>query len=177
MNKNCVVKNTRQNLHNSQNDIDVLIRKVIGACYTVHNALGTGFLESVYENSLKIELDKLDIRAKKQHEIQVYYDKYVVGEFRADLFIEDCLLIELKAVKSLVPVHEVQLVNYLAATQIDDGLLINFGQSVEVKRKYRKYTSTKNSFKQNSQDKEKIGNNSVNYVNSVEYPASLEDGE
>jgi len=103
----------------------------------------------------------LGIRAKTQHKIQVYYDKYVVGEFKADLFIENYLLIELKAVKSLVPVHEVQLVNYLVATQIDDGLLINFGQSVEVKRKYRAY---------NSQNKESSDNNSVNHVNSVEYP-------
>ena len=151
-NKTNIQKNMRQNLQNSQNYIDVLIRQVIGASYAVHNTLGAGFLEFVYEKSLKIELDKHSIKAKTQHAIQVYYENQVVGEFRADLFIEDCLLVELKAVKSLVSVHEVQLVNYLAATGLDTGLLINFGQSVEIKRKFRQYVPKKNS---------------VNSVNSV----------
>ena len=120
-------------------DINSLIHTIIGAAYTVHNTLGAGFLESVYENSLKIELEKLSIKTKAQHAIHVYYANQIVGDFKADLYIEDCLIIELKAVQTLAPIHEVQLVNYLVATGIDHGLLINFGKSVEVKRKFRKY--------------------------------------
>ena len=121
-------------------NIDEHIQKVIGACYQVYNTLGPGFLESVYENSLIIELQDLGIKVSSQVAVPVFYKKQNVGDFKADLLVEDQLLIELKAVANLNTAHEVQLVNYLTATGINDGLLINFGSGrVKVKRKFREY--------------------------------------
>jgi len=119
--------------------IDELTEKVIGCAYRVHNELGVGFLEKVYENALRIELGEAGLAVKQLHPIPVRYHGEVVGDFYADLKIEDRLIVELKAVQALAKEHEVQLVNYLAATGIDNGLLINFGSSVEVKRKFRVY--------------------------------------
>ncbi len=100
--------------------------------------MGHGFLESVYENCMLIELHKLGLRVQNQHPIKVVYDGQIVGEFQADLFVENVVIVELKAVRTILQVHEVQLVNYLKATGIDVGLLLNFGeQRVEVKRKLR----------------------------------------
>jgi GxxExxY protein len=119
---------------------DELIRKVIGAVYQVHNTLGAGFLEKIYERALCIELKKQNIKVESQYPVDVYYDNEKIGEYYADLFVEDCLILELKAVENMGVAHEKQLVNYLAATGIDNGLLINFGSSsVQVKRKYRVY--------------------------------------
>jgi GxxExxY protein len=118
---------------------DDLTQKIIGCAYTVHNTLGPGFLEKVYENALRIELEKLGLRVKQQEPINVTYDGHVVGEYYADLWVDERVVIELKAVQTLVKQHEVQLVNYLAATGIDCGLLLNFGASVQVKRKFRDY--------------------------------------
>ena len=126
-----------------QLSIDELTEKVIGCTYRVHNELGAGFLEKVYENALRIELCKTGLTVKQQHPIPVKYLDEIVGDFYADLMIEDSLIVELKAVIKLVKAHEVQLVNYLTATGIDNGLLINFGTSVEVKRKFRKYKTNK----------------------------------
>jgi GxxExxY protein len=120
-------------------NINDLTEKVIGCAYRVHNELGTGFLEKVYENALRIELGEAGLSVKQQHPIPVMYHGEVVGDFFADLMVEDHLIVELKAVQNTAKEHEVQLVNYLAATGVDDGLLINFGSSVEVKRKFRKY--------------------------------------
>jgi GxxExxY protein len=120
-------------------NIDDLIKKVIGAAYKVHNTLGAGFLEKIYEKALLIELHKLGIEVEEQYPIPVYYEEIKVGDYYADLFIDDCLIIELKAIENLSLAHEKQLVNYLSATKIDDGLLINFGSSVCIKRKYRIY--------------------------------------
>jgi len=119
--------------------IDELTEKVIGCAYRVHNELGAGFLEKVYENALRIELAEAGLAVKQQHPIPVNYHGEVVGDFYADLMIEDSLIVELKAVQELCKAHEVQLVNYLTATGIDNGLLINFSASVEVKRKFREY--------------------------------------
>ena len=119
--------------------INDLTRIIIGCAYKVHNTLGSGFLEEVYENSLKIELEKRCINVKQQEPIAVSYDGQIVGVYRADLWIENRLIIEIKGIRALAKEHEVQLVNYLAATGIDNGLLINFGPSVEVKRKFREY--------------------------------------
>jgi len=117
---------------------DQLTEKIIGAAYRVHNQLGFGFLESVYEKALSIELKKSGVAHETQTPIKVFYDGLVVGEFACDMLVEDVLVVELKSVKELIVVHEVQLVNYLNATKIDVGLLINFGPSkVTVKRKYR----------------------------------------
>jgi GxxExxY protein len=112
---------------------------IINCAYKVHNTLGTGFLEKVYENAMHLELNKQGLKTEQQVPIQVYYDGQVIGEYYADLFIEEKIIVELKAVQKLVAIHEVQLVNYLTATGIDIGLLINFGTSVEVKRKHRVY--------------------------------------
>ncbi len=116
-----------------------LTEMIIGCSYTVHNILGQGFLEKVYENSLYMELSRKGLSVKQQIPIEVYYDDVIVGEYTADLLVEDKILIELKAVQNLCKEHEVQLVNYLNATGLDIGLLINFGsKSVQVKRRLRK---------------------------------------
>ena len=118
---------------------DSLTKQVIGAAFKVHNQLGFGFLESVYEKSLAIELKKLGIQYECQAPIKVMYDDQVVGDFVCDVLVEKSLILELKSVQQLATAHEVQLVNYLNATGIEIGLLINFGPTrVEVKRKYRK---------------------------------------
>lgn len=120
-----------------------LTKTIIGCAYQVHNTLGAGFLEKVYENALTIELQKHELRVQQQKPITVYYEGQVVGEYIADLSVEDRVIVELKAGGALNKAHEVQLVNYLAATGIDIGLLFNFGESVEVKRKYREYKPKK----------------------------------
>ncbi|MCH9021448.1 MAG: GxxExxY protein [Planctomycetes bacterium] len=118
-------------------DINVLTEKIIGCAYLVHNGLGPGFLEKVYENALRIELVDVSLQVEQQVPIPVSYRGRVVGDFYADLWVAGRVIVELKAVSQLAIVHEVQLVNYLQATGVDDGLLINFGASVEVKRKFR----------------------------------------
>jgi len=123
-------------------DVDDLTYRVIGFSYKIHNALGTGFIESVYENALKIELNKVGISALQQEELDVFYEGHRVGHFIPDLWIPKTLIIEVKALQTIAKVHEVQLVNYLNATGIDNGLLINFGPSMDVKRKFRKYAPT-----------------------------------
>jgi len=114
-----------------------LTEKIIRCAFTVHNNLGFGFLEKVYENSLIIELTKNGLRAFQQYPIQVKYNGEIVGEYIADLFVNDEVIVEIKSVNSLAKEHEVQVVNYLKATGKDIGLLINFGRSVEIRRKYR----------------------------------------
>ena len=121
-----------------------LTKTIIGCAFDVHNALGSGFLEQVYENALRIELAKQGLQVKQQAPIQVYYDGQVVGSYCADLWVEDRVIVELKAVRQLSKVHEVQLVNYLTATGVDTGLLLNFGPSVQVKRKFRQYKPKNN---------------------------------
>ena len=118
---------------------DDLTQAIIGCAYTVHNTLGPGFLEKVYENALRIELEKLGLAVKQQEQINVTYNGQVVGEYYADLWVDERVVIELKAAETVAKRHEVQLVNYLAATGIDCGLLLNFGPSVQVKRKFREY--------------------------------------
>ena len=115
-----------------------LTDKIIGACYKVYNTLGSGFLESVYENSLIIELKKLGLFVENQKSIRVFYDDQEVGYFITDIIVENKIILELKAIIELAKIHEVQLVNYLTATGKDVGLLINFGnKEVQVKRKVR----------------------------------------
>ena len=118
-------------------DIDILTDKIIGCAYKVHNTLGAGFLEKVYENAFRIELKKADLSVQQQLPIRVYYDGQNVGDYYCDLFVEDRVLIELKVAESLAKEHELQLVNYLKATGIETGLLINFGKSVQIRRKFR----------------------------------------
>ncbi|MFP4173171.1 MAG: GxxExxY protein [Candidatus Hydrogenedentota bacterium] len=120
-------------------DINDMTGRVIKHCYDIHNLLGPGFLEKVYENALYMELEAEGFDVKQQHPIPVSYKGVVVGDYSADLVVDDRLIIELKAIQNIGKEHEVQLVNYLAATGIDNGLLVNFGSSVEVKRKFRRY--------------------------------------
>ncbi len=113
-----------------------LTDQIIQAAFTVHNTLGSGFLEKVYENALAIELDKTGLNVVRQAPLQVMYNGSIVGEYYADLVVDNKIILELKAVLHILPVHEVQLVNYLKATGIEVGLLINFaGERVEVRRK------------------------------------------
>jgi GxxExxY protein len=115
-----------------------LTEKIIGCSYKVYNTMGYGFLESVYEKCLLIELNKAQLEAESQQPITVFYDGQVTGEFIADIIVENEIILELKSVRNLIVAHEVQLVNYLVATNKDVGLLINFGEKkVEVKRKIR----------------------------------------
>jgi GxxExxY protein len=112
--------------------------QVIGAAMKVHSALGPGFLESVYQNALIWELQKGGLKAEAGKAISVRYDGQIVGAFTADLLVNDCLIVELKATQSLAKAHEVQLVNYLVATGIGEGLLLNFGaEPLEYKKKFR----------------------------------------
>ena len=116
-----------------------IIKEVIHCAYVVRYNLGEGFLESVYQNAMMIELSKLGLHVEKEKQINVFYvDDTLIGVFKADILVEDFLILELKTVAELTNAHEMQLVNYLKATRIDDGLLINFyGKKVQVKRKFR----------------------------------------
>jgi GxxExxY protein len=115
--------------------INQITEKIIGCSYTVSNTLGCGFLEKVYENALAHELKKLSFKVLQQHPIKVYYDSVIVGEYVADLFVEDSVIVEIKAIKGLEESHLAQCLNYLKATNLKIGLLINFGKpKVEIRR-------------------------------------------
>jgi len=117
-----------------------LTQKIIGCAMTVHRILGSGFLESVYQNALAHEIRKAGLEVECEKQLKVIYDEVVVGDFYADMIVNGIILIENKAVQNLIPAHEVQLVNYLTATRIDVGLLLNFSTSkLEFKRKTRVY--------------------------------------
>ena len=116
-----------------------LTKTIIGWSFTVHSTLGAGFLEKVYEQALMLELKASGLVVESQVPLSVTYRDHIVGEYYADLIVEGKVICELKAVDVLKKAHEVQLVNYLVATGIDVGVLINFGDSVTVKRKYRDY--------------------------------------
>jgi len=120
-----------------------LTKQIIACAYKVHSTLGAGFLEKVYENSLAIELNKNGFDVKQQYPIKVYYEDEKVGDYFADILVNNTIILELKAVENLAPIHETQLVNYLKGTGLDIGLLINFGSSVIVKRKFKDYKNTK----------------------------------
>ena len=121
-------------------DTEQLIRQVIQCIYNVRHKLTAGFLEIVYRNALYIELKKNQLRVETEVPIEIYYDDVVVGNYRADMIVGGRIIIEIKAVQALCQAHEVQLVNYLTATKIDNGLLVNFGgERIEIKRKYRLY--------------------------------------
>ena len=115
-----------------------LTEKIIGCAYRVYNKMGFGYLESVYEKCMLIELRKAGFDIEPQKPIKVQYDGEVVGDFIADVLVNDTVILELKSVRKLVEAHEVQLVNYLVATGKPVGLLINFGETkVAVKRKVK----------------------------------------
>jgi len=108
---------------------------IIKAYYKVYNKLGYGFLEKVYENAMMIELLSFNLICQRQKPISVYYNGMIIGEYFADIVVNDVVIIELKAAESLCPEHECQLINYLKATNIEVGLLLNFGKKPEIKRK------------------------------------------
>jgi GxxExxY protein len=116
-------------------DREVVTRIVVQAFYDVYNILGHGFLEKVYENALVLELRERGLKVETQAPIKVLYKGVKIGDYFADLLVEDCLLVELKAVEQLTVEHEAQLLNYLKATSVNLGLLLNFGPKPLVKRK------------------------------------------
>lgn len=109
--------------------------EIIAAFYVVYNKLGYGFLEKVYENALIFELQKRGFAVKQQVPIQVYYEGQVVGEYFADLLVQDTVILELKVVDEIIDAHEAQLINYLKATKLEVGLVLSFGSKPEFKRK------------------------------------------
>lgn len=111
-----------------------LTEKIIGAFYAVYNELGHGFLESVYEESLVIALRELGLVMDRQVPIPVWFRGHKVGDFRADILVENSVLLELNSVRSLDPSHEAQLLHYLKATEIEIGLLLNFGERPQFRR-------------------------------------------
>lgn len=112
-----------------------LTHEIIKAFYEVHKVLGFGFLEQVYQNALYKELCNRKLKVECQKKIEVYYKGDIVGYYVADMVVEDTVILELKAVQSLCTEHEWQLINYLKATGMQVGLLLNFGHSAEFKRK------------------------------------------
>ncbi|MBL7218378.1 MAG: GxxExxY protein [Desulfobacteraceae bacterium] len=119
-------------------EYEKITETIIGCAYRVYNKMGFGFLESVYEKCLLIEMRKAGLDTETQKPITVYYDGEVVGEFVADMVVNDAIIIELKSVRRIIKAHEIQLVNYLVATGKPVGLILNFGESkVEIKRKVK----------------------------------------
>ncbi|HKI44852.1 MAG TPA: GxxExxY protein [Balneolales bacterium] len=112
-----------------------LTSRIIKAFYQVNNSLGFGFLEKVYENAMYIELNRMNLQVEKQKSIHVFYDGHEVGDYYADLIVNDLVIVELKAVDALCEEHESQLINYLRATKIEVVLLLNFGKKAGSKRK------------------------------------------
>ena len=112
-----------------------ITEKIIHSFYKVYNALGYGFLERVYQNSMFLELKKSGLFCETQKQIKVYYDKHEVGVYFPDIIVNNSVIIELKASEVLIEEHELQLLNYLKATEIEIGLLLNFGKKAEIRRK------------------------------------------
>ena len=109
--------------------------KTLKAFYSVYNKLGFGFLEKVYENAMLLELKEMNVYCERQKPIKVHYKGEIVGEYYADILIEGKVILELKAAESLAEAHELQLVNYLKATELEVGLLLNFGEKPSFRRK------------------------------------------
>lgn len=112
-----------------------LTKKIIKAFYKVYNELGYGFLEKVYGNAMDIELTAMSMKVEQQKNMKVYYNGLAVGDYFADLFVEELVIVELKAAECVRKEHEAQLLNYLRATDIEVGLLLNFGKKPEFRRK------------------------------------------
>ena len=123
---------------------------IIGCAYRVYNKMGFGFLESVYEKCLLIELRKAGLDTESQKPITVYYNGEIVGEFVADIIVNDAVILELKSVRRIIKAHEVQIINYLVATGKPVGLILNFGEKkVEIKRKIKDLNQEINGMKEN----------------------------
>jgi len=121
-------------------ELNAITEKIIEAAYTVSNTLGCGFLEKVYENSMFLEVIKSNLSVLRQQPLHVFYDDQIVGEYFADLVVENEIIVEIKAIKELNEIHQAQLMNYLVACNKRCGLLINFGKPrVEIKRMLNGY--------------------------------------
>ena len=115
-----------------------LTEKIIACAYTVYNKMGYGYLESVYERCMLIELADIDLNTEVQKRLKVFYREQIVGDFVADIIVNDTVIVELKSVSKIVKAHEIQLVNYLVSTNKPVGLILNFAKDkVEVKRKVK----------------------------------------
>lgn len=125
--------------HQRSNNMEYLFadktERIIKCFFKVYNTLGFGFLEKVYQNALLIELKKEGFHCESQFPIKVYYENSLVGDYFADIIVDGCVILELKAAEALCEEHEFQLINYLKATEIEIGLLLNFGKKPELKRK------------------------------------------
>lgn len=123
----------------TQTSTDYLLKeetdRIIAAFYAVYRELGFGFLEQVYQNALFFELQQHGFSCVPQQGIEVYYKERMVGKYVADIVVNDCIILELKATQLISAAHELQLINYLKATHMEVGLLLNFGESPQVKRK------------------------------------------
>ena len=124
-------------MHTDKDRLNKITEAMIGCAFKVANKLGCGFMEKCYRNAMAIELRKLGLDVKTEHPIKVLYDGVVIGEYFADLLVEDSVIAELKAGKGIDDAHLAQCINYLAATQVPLGLLIHFGKRVDVKRLVR----------------------------------------
>lgn len=109
--------------------------QILQSFYVVYGDLGYGFLEKVYENAMCLVLRKSGLEVLQQHPIKVFFDESIVGEYFADLVVSGCVVVELKSVDRICPAHEAQLLNYLRATEIEVGMLLNFGQRAEFRRR------------------------------------------
>ena len=133
---------TQMNTDKKSIKYDKLTENIIRIFYKVYNKLGYGFLEKIYENAMMFEMEKENIAAISQAPIKVIYDDKILGEYFADISVDGKVIVEIKAAKNLAPENEAQLLNYLKATDIEVGLLLNFGSKPQIKRKvldnYRK---------------------------------------
>jgi GxxExxY protein len=121
-------------MNTDEERFDSITEKIIGCAFKVGSKLGCGFLEKVYENALAYELRRAGLKVEQQVRFQVWYEDVVVGEYIADLIVEDVVMVEAKAISGLEPIHSAVCINYLAATKLPVCLLINFGKRVDVKR-------------------------------------------
>ena len=120
----------------NENNINTLTEKIINCAFNVHNTLGCGFLEKVYENALAHELKKNSLDVVQQASIRVMYDSVSVGDYAADILVESSVILELKAAQAIDRIHEAQLLNYLKATGLTLGLILNFGQpKLQIRRR------------------------------------------
>jgi len=126
-------------------EINDISYKVIGCAMKVHNELGTGFQEVIYQRALKIELTEAGLSFQREVEMPIYYKGEIIGERRVDFLVEEKMMVELKAISEILPVHQTQAVNYLEAYHLADGLLINFGAlKLEYHRVYNNRLTGKN---------------------------------
>lgn len=112
-----------------------LTERIIGEAFKVYNVLGSGFLEKVYGKALCKKLIESGLEIKREFPVKVYFEGEIIGDYCCDILVNELVIIEIKAIESLAKIHEVQLVNYLKATNLEVGLLINFGEKIEIKRK------------------------------------------